>query len=122
MHNLLRMAGQKIRAFDDAYAGKVSDLIESKVKNSNLKFGLQAGSATPITYRPGMEDIGSAKEMMLALGVLGGTYGANFASRYALPAGAAVLGLKGAADITAGLYNAASDMPLLPQDQSNTYV
>ena len=38
--------------------------------------------------------------------------GTNVASRYALPAGAAMLGAKGVGDITGGLYDAASEQPI----------
>ena len=52
-------------------------------------------------------------ERLLDLAMPTGVMGTSLASRYALPAGAAMLGAKGIADITGGLYDMASEEPIL---------
>ena len=104
---MLKAGAQKLDGMDRAYAQAVSD-----------KFGgggmYETSRATPLADIMGSLDTDDdIKAKVLARAIEAGTLGANVASRYALPAGAAMLGAKGLADITGGIYDMASDQPII---------
>ena len=122
----LRKAGQAMRNFDDAYAKKVRGMYDKAP--AAIAVPGQVMSGTPIMHKPQI----SSKEQMrqpgytqgvpkdreptagemfrhqaiegtMAVGVMG----ANFASRYALPAGGVTLAGKALYDLTTSFGGAA---------------
>ena len=111
----LRMAGQKVRAFDDAYAAKVADLINSSgsvpgsARHNAENVALIAGGL-PATRKYDMGDIGNTMPAAQSLHSLMG-YGVpalNAGVRYGLPA----LGAVGVAQGVDALYDVASQTPV----------
>jgi hypothetical protein len=98
--------GRKLEAFDNSYA----DAIFNRFGHGQNPTGsiVRAGSNEPIMNIV-RQDAGGVPGMVAAKY---GMLGANLASRYALPAGAAMLGAKGLADLTNGMYDAASEQPI----------
>jgi len=117
--NGLRMAGDKVRSFDDAYASKLANYIGSfnPAKNSVGQYiqgaaGLSAG--VPATRR---FDVGPVENTMPGAQFLHGAveYGVpalNAGVRYGIPA----LGAVGTANILGGIYDAASEVQLYDED------
>lgn len=119
----LRMAGSKVRSFDDAYASKLANYIGSFNTNQNSvgqyiqgAAGLSAG--VPATRR---FDVGPVENTMPGAQFLHGAveYGVpalNAGVRYGLP----VLGAVGTANILGGIYDAASEVQLYGEDGQTT--
>ena len=109
----LRTGGDKFLDFDDKYARAVGEFGNDSVAAKGFR-------GTPIREMAdnfkqngagfyGNDFVGDTYMNSM---LYGGT-AANLLSRYALPAGGAVLAAKGLADLTQGLYDTASDQPIL---------
>ena len=115
----LRMAGQKVRAFDDAYAEKLANYIgsfspEPRSFADNLQSAALIASGVPATRR---FDVGPVENTMPGAQFLHGAveYGTpalNAGVRYGLPA----LGAVGTAKVIGGIYDAASEVQLFGED------
>ena len=121
----LRMAGQKVRSFDDAYASKVAELINGYSPKANSmgdtaqNIGLFS-AGIPATRKYDVGDIGNTMPGAQSLhGLMGyGVPALNAGVRYGLPAAGAV-GLANGID---GLYNMAAQTPVFgnnPADVSD---
>ena len=109
MLNVLRMAGQKVRAFDDAYAAKIADYINgfktkepSMAQNVKAAAGFSAG--VPATRKFDVEDDSAVLRNLMGYGVPA----LNAGVRYGLPA----LGAVGIAEATGSLYDLAAQTPV----------
>ena len=100
--NALRMAGQKIKAFDDAYADRVARDIVS-VHEYPLRHLL---GASPIIEDPQLV-ADTLMEKLLGYGMIAGTTATNIGYRYGLPAAGVTLAGKGLYDMTAAFGNGA---------------
>jgi hypothetical protein len=104
---MLKAGGQKLDGMDRAYAEK---LVPNPTENPTAYMT----RGMPISQvLKGVPDAESPAAELLERAFQAGVLGSNVASRYALPAGAAMLGAKGLADITNGIYDEASDIPLM---------
>ena len=92
---------RRLGEFDKAYADKVYEMIGAEKSNPLVMLT----SAVPL--REAFPQDMQGNRMLQAQKY--GAIGANIASRYALPVGAAV----GLQQALAGLYNAASDQPII---------
>ena len=120
MIGLLRKAGQKVRQFDDAYASKLSDYINSfDTKQGSVGDNLQNAAlfagGMPATRKV---DIGDIDDSHPAIRALGGVmeYGVpalNAGTRYGLPA----LGAVGIANAIDSGYQALEGIPIVPGSQ-----
>lgn len=104
---LLRRGGQKLDSMDRQYAEK---LVPDPTRNP-VKYMSHGAPISEILK--GQGDAESPVTALLERAFQAGVLGSNVASRYALPAGGAVLAAKGLADITNGIYDEASDIPLM---------
>ncbi len=102
---MLKAGGKKLENMDNRYADAVYDRIGGKDSNPFIAYT----STGPIGDMV-RQDMGGDPRLMAAKY---GTIGANLASRYALPAGGVMLAGKGLADLTNGLYDYASEQPIL---------
>ena len=105
----LRMAGQRINDFDKAYAARARQDM-SPVEAYPLR-NMLGGS--------GISEIGdlqadSAVERVLGEILMAGTKATNIGYRYGLPAAGLTLGAVGLEDIISGLYDGASQVPVMP--------
>jgi hypothetical protein len=98
---------EKFLDMDEKYARAVD---RATVGQNDAFGGMTRGASIRDILAPGQADSQAEKIALLAMEM--GAMGTNVASRYALPAGAAMLGAKGVADITGGLYDAASEQPI----------
>ena len=110
------MAGSKVRAFDDAYANKVSDLIaRHSTKGGDLKQGLNAAAAVsagaPATRVFPVEESNAVLRNLMGYGVPA----LNAGVRYGVP----LAGLKVAADGIGALYDVASQTPVFGQNPAD---
>ena len=117
MLSLLRKAGQKVRAFDDAYASKLADYIAgfntkkpSVGQNVQATAGLAAG--VPATRKFAVEDESRVLRELMGYGIPA----LNAGVRYGLPA----LGAVGVANAVDGLYNVASQTPVFANNPVRT--
>lgn len=121
MYNLIRKAGQKIRAFDDAYAAKLAEYIGGfKPKNNSpgqfVQIGAGLSVGVPATRKYDMGPVDAEVNDISRLLNRAGQYGIpalNAGVRYGLPLTAAA----GLADLTGRLYDAASDIEIIPGPQ-----
>ncbi len=105
--DLLRAGGKRLDSMDRAYAEK---LVPNPTDNPTAFMS----RGMPISeVLKGVPDAESPAAELIERAFQAGVLGSNVASRYALPAGAAMLGAKGLADITNGIYDEASDIPLM---------
>ncbi len=102
---MLKAGGQKLEGMDNRYADAVYDRLGGQQANPLL--GMTSSVPIMDIVR---QDAGGVPAMMAQKY---GAIGANVASRYALPAGGVMLAGKGLADLTNGLYDVASDTPIL---------
>ena len=109
MLNVLRMAGQKVRAFDDAYAAKVADYIggfktkePSMAQNVKAAAGFSAG--VPATRKFDIEDESAVLRNLMGYGVPA----LNAGVRYGIPAAGAMA----ISDGVDALYDVASQTPV----------
>ena len=102
--DMFQAGGRKLEAFDNSYADAVYDRIGGK--DANPLIGMTSSGSIMDILR---QDAGGVPGMMAQKY---GLAAANVGSRYALPAGATMLAAKGLADITGGLYDAASEQPI----------
>jgi hypothetical protein len=122
MLNRLRKAGEFLRNKDQAYADAVADLIRKHAPESH-KGPLMMTSTAPLFNTKLDLQGATGKEALLGRAMQAGVIGTSALSRYALPAGGAVLGVKGAFDLSQGLYNAAAQTPVFganPADEQST--
>ena len=119
----LRMAGSKVRSFDDAYADKVAELIaRQSTKGGDLRQGINAATAmaagAPATRVFPVEENNAVLRNLMGYGVPA----LNAGVRYGVP----LLGAKLAADGIGAVYDAAAQTPVFGQnpadDQSNLMV
>ncbi len=103
--DLLRAGGKSLENMDNQYADAVYDRIGGRNANSFLEY--------TSTGRLGEMLRTSAENNPAIMAQKYGAIGANIASRYALPAGGVMLAGKGLADLTNGLYDYASEQPIL---------
>lgn len=102
---------EKLSRFDQRYTDKVRQQYGGAGKDPFAE-------ATRGTY---IKDILNPQEMvadsqveqLAARAIQGGVLAANVGSRYALPAGAAMLAAQGVSDLSQGLYDTASGIPIL---------
>ena len=112
----LRMAGQKVRGFDDAYASKLAEYIggfkpQQGGVMDNLQTAALMSSAVPVTRRFDTGAVGNTMQSAQILHNLVG-YGVpalNAGVRYGVPAA----GLIGLQQGIAGLYDVASQTPVM---------
>ena len=112
----LRMAGSIVRAFDDAYAGKVADLIaRHSTKGGDLRQGLNAAAAVsagaPATRVFPVEESNAVLRNLMGYGVPA----LNAGVRYGVP----LMGAKLAADGIGAVYDAASQTPVFGQNPAD---
>lgn len=105
--DMLRAGGNKLESMDRNYADAIYDRFGNG--GSQTQALINAGSNTAVMDIL-RQDAGGIPALMAAK--YGGA-AANLASRYALPAGGVMLAGKGLADLTNGLYDAASEQPIL---------
>lgn len=105
--SLLQAGSSKLESMDRGYADAVYDRFGNG--GSQTQALINAGSNTGIMDIL-RQDAGGIPALMATK--YGGA-AANIASRYALPAGGVMLAGKGLADLTNGLYDAASEQPIL---------
>jgi hypothetical protein len=113
----LRMAGDKVRAFDDAYATKIAELIQGKnpgVVRAALSVppGLKLSEMGKIATLEGTPTLG---EKALAAAA---NYGAPIASaslRYGVPTAGLIAAHKGIGD----LYNLAAQTPVFGENPAD---
>ena len=103
---MLKAGGNKLEGMDNRYAESIYQRFGN---GKGLSPAINAGSNTPIMDLL-RQDAGGVPALMAQK--YGGV-AANVASRYALPAGGVMLAGKGLADLTNGLYDVASDTPIL---------
>ena len=104
----LRMAGQKVSAFDEAYADKVADLIRSHAPEST-KGPLMMTSTAPL-FNTTLDLEGAVgREALLGRALQAGTIASSAGVRYGIPAA----GLIGLQQGIAGLYDVASQTPVM---------
>jgi hypothetical protein len=110
---MLKAGGQKLDNFDRAYANRMFDTTGSEVGVLTRAYPLtEPIAANDYEFAGGFGPRTNAEQM--TNNVLSGVSRAsNIASRYALPAGGVMLAGKGLADLTNGLYDVASDTPIL---------
>ena len=104
---MLRAGGKGLENMDNRYADAVYERFGNG--GSQTQAIINAGSNTGIMNIL-RQDAGGIPALMAAK--YGGA-AANVASRYALPAGGVMLAGKGLADLTNGLYDVASEQPIL---------
>ncbi len=103
---MLKAGGQKLDGMDRAYVDKLNI-------NPHKQPFAEITRGVPIADTYKYIDGDSQTERLAQQLISTGLGGANLAARYGLPAGAAVLGAKGLADITNGIYDEASDIPIM---------
>ncbi len=103
---LLSRGGKRLDSMDRAYVDKLN--IDP---HRNPIAAVTRGVPIADTYK--YIDGESQTERLAQQLISTGLGGANLAARYGLPAGAAVLGAKGLADITNGIYDEASNIPIM---------
>ena len=104
----LRMAGQKVSAFDEAYADKVAHLIQRHAPEST-KGPLLMTSTAPL-FNTTMDLEGAVgKEALLGRALQAGTIASSAGVRYGIPAA----GLIGVHSGLTALYDAASQVPVM---------
>ena len=106
----LRMAGQKVRNFDDAYASKLAEYIGGfKPERASLGQGVQAASGlvagVPATRKFAVEEESDLLRALMGYGVPA----LNAGVRYGVPAA----GLIGLQQGISGLYDMASQTPVM---------
>ena len=105
----LRMAGQKVQNFDDAYANKLAEYIGSfKPENASMGQGLQVaaglGAGVPATRKFAVEEENDLLRALMGYGVPA----VNAGVRYGVPAA----GLIGVSSGIGALYDMASQTPV----------
>ncbi len=103
---MLKAGGQNLDGMDRAYVDKMN-INPHKQPFAEMTRGVPIGDM--YKYIDGESQTERLAQQLIATGAMG----TNIAARYALPAGAAVLGAKGLADITNGIYDEASDIPIM---------
>tara|TARA_R100000951_G_scaffold75959_2_gene64067 strand:- start:97 stop:465 length:369 start_codon:yes stop_codon:yes gene_type:complete len=108
--NGLRMAGVKVREFDDAYANKLAEYIGSfKPENASMGQGVQAAAGlvagVPATRKFAVEEENDILRALMGYGVPA----VNAGVRYGVPAA----GLIGLQQGISGLYDLASQTPVM---------
>ena len=106
---MLKAGGKKLDNFDRAYVNKIQQDTPKPSTFRGLTTQVPLGDVVAAKYAYGGDP--RIDTYMNAM-----TYGAgaaNIASRYALPAGGVMLAGQGLADLTNGLYDAASEQPIL---------
>ena len=106
----LRMAGQKVRNFDDAYATKLANYIGGfKPEQASMGQSVQAAAGlvagAPATRKFAVEEENDLLRALMGYGVPA----VNAGVRYGVPAA----GLIGLQQGIAGLYNIASQTPVM---------
>ena len=106
----LRMAGEKVRNFDDAYASKLAEYIGGfKPENASIGQGVQVaaglGAGVPATRKFAVEEENDLLRALMGYGVPA----VNAGVRYGVPAA----GLIGLQQGIAGLYDVASQTPVM---------
>ncbi len=106
----LRMAGQKVRDFDDAYAKKLANYIGGfKPEQASVGQAVQVaaglGAGVPATRKFGVEEENDILRALMGYGVPA----LNAGVRYGVPAA----GLIGAGFGIGALYDAASQTPVM---------
>ena len=105
----LRMAGQRVNDFDKAYAARVAKDM-GPVEQHPLRHSLGASAISEI----GEVEADSMIERILGEALVMGARGTNVGYRYGLPAAGLTLGAVGLEDIISGLYDGASQVPVMP--------
>ncbi len=103
---LLSRGGKRLDNMDRAYVDKLN-INSHKQPFAEMTRGVPLGD----TYK--YIDAESQAGILAQQAIATGLGGANLAARYGLPAGVAVLGAKGLADITNGIYDEASNIPIM---------
>ncbi len=106
----LRMAGQKVRNFDDAYASKLAEYISGfKPKQASMGQGVQAAAGlvagAPATRKFAVEEENDILRALMGYGVPA----VNAGVRYGVPAA----GLIGVSSGIGALYDLASQTPVM---------
>ena len=105
----LRMAGQRVNDFDKAYAARAAQDMGS-VSEHPLRHALGGSAISQI----GEVEADSMIERVLGEALAMGGRGTNIGYRYGLPAAGLTLGAVGLEDIISGLYDGASQVPVMP--------
>ena len=104
----LRMAGEKVSAFDEAYADRVAHLIQRHAPEST-KGPLLMTSTAPLFNTTIDLEGAVGKEALLARALQTGVIASSAGVRYGIPAA----GLIGLQQGIAGLYDVASQTPVM---------
>ena len=120
----LRMAGDKVRAFDDTYATRLAEIIQGKNPGA-VRGALSVPVGVPMSQMGKIAKLEGAPTLGEKALAAAANYGAPIASaglRYGVP----LIGAKVVADGVGALYDAASQTPVFGQnpadDQSNLMV
>jgi len=106
---MLRAGGQKLDNFDRGYVERIKQDAPNISKARGLTTQVPLGDVMAHEFVYG----GNPQIDTYLNGMVYGSGAANLASRYALPAGGVMLAGKGLADLTNGLYDVASEQPIL---------
>ena len=110
--DVLRMAGQKISAFDEAYADRVADLIRSHAPEST-KGPLMMTSTAPL-FNTTLDLEGAVgREALLGRALQAGTIASSAGVRYIAPGALTAAGLIGLQQGIDSLYDTASQVPVM---------
>ena len=114
----LRMAGQKVRNFDDAYANKLAEYIGGfNPKNASAGQAVQVaaglGAGVPATRKFAVEEENDILRALMGYGVPA----VNAGVRYGVPAA----GLIDLQQGIAGLYDTASQVPVMGNNPQKKY-
>ena len=106
---MLKAGGQKVDNLDRASVDRIKQDAPNVGKARGLTTQVPLGDVMAHEFAYG----GNPQIDSYLNGMVYGSGAANLASRYALPAGGVMLAGKGLADLTNGLYDVASDTPIL---------
>ena len=102
------MAGQRVNDFDKAYATRAAQDMGPAAEHP-LRVMLGGSAISDI----GVEQADSMIEKILGQAIVLGTKGTNLGYRYGLPAAGLTAGAVGLEDIISGLYDGASQVPVI---------
>ena len=104
----LRMAGQRVNDFDKAYAARAAQDM-GVIEDHPLRHALGASAVSEI----GEVQADSMIERILGEALAMGARGTNIGYRYGLPAAGLTAGAAGLEGIISGLYDEASQVPVI---------
>ena len=124
---LLKSILNKAKSMDTAYAEALTPNVATSTVGTLGAMGRgmplhEIRNSLPRMGDEGLRGVLPEERNKLDLAYEGALYASNIGSRYALPLGGVVAGAVGLQRSLAGLYDLASNTPVLPQDQTNAPV